>query len=66
MRQSSTVRLMVRQAHHAAHDEACVDDFRDHVGFVLRLSPKGGRLARSGLTGAISIASYTIPQTPFA
>ena len=41
-----------------------VDDFCDHVGFVLRpvlseaegLSPKGGRPARSALTGAIEIA----------
>ena len=43
-----------------------VDDFRDHVGFVLRpvlsqvegLSPKGGRPARSARTGAISIAVF--------
>ena len=35
-----------------------VDDFRDHVGFVLRLSPKGGRSARSARTGAISIAIF--------
>jgi hypothetical protein len=35
----------------------CVDDFRDHAGFVLRLSPKGGRPAWSALIiGAISIA----------
>ena len=44
-----TVRLMVRLAHHAAHDEACVDEFRDHVG---------GHWARSALAGAISIAIW--------
>jgi len=47
VRRSTTVRLMVRQAHHAARAEACVDDYCDHVG---------GRPARSALTGAISIA----------
>ncbi len=40
MRWSSTVRPMVRQAHHAAHDEACVDDSRDHVGFVVSLAER--------------------------
>jgi|GEM_PF-1265038 len=55
MRRSSTVRLMVRQAHHAAHDEACVDDFCDHVG---------GRPAQRALTGAISIAIQPFRNAP--